>query len=173
MSKSEEDKPEIVMQAESLARLLLSGQASEQDKGIALRTIQIGMASGVVAQVVRLHNRMADAMTLYEELDKAYLDNIQEVIEAGLMTPDEIKHTQTRLYNRILEVLDLERRLLQGKSLFPADTISDEDRKVLRLLGSLQDGEERRRFFKMIDCFFKDRDARQLAASPKKNENHG
>ena len=58
---------------EALARLIMSGRASEQEKGLVLRTIQVGMATNMVAGLNELHSNVAQAMGLYQALDAEYM----------------------------------------------------------------------------------------------------
>lgn len=138
----------------ALADLILSGRASEQEKGLALRAIQVGMASNMVAQINALHSTAFRALDLYRELDEAYLDTIREQLQAGSLTKDEIRLERNALEQRMTTILNLERQIVQGKSLFPMDAISEDDRKVLRLMASVKTPEERKKFFKAIDDYF-------------------
>lgn len=63
---------------EALARLIMTGRASEQEKGLVLRTIQVGMATNMVAGLNELHSTAAKAMQLYAALDEEYMRQVQE-----------------------------------------------------------------------------------------------
>ena len=54
---------------------------------------------------------------------------------------------------RIYRSLDLARQIVQGKSLFPQDTYSVNDRKVLMVLSSVKSPEQRKRFYAAIDHY--------------------
>lgn len=140
---------------EELSALVLSGQSSEQERGMFLRAIQVGMSSNLVSQLNALHSVMAKATEIYSTLDEQYLNILQEEIKENVLTKEEIRIERNALENRIMSILTLERQVLQGKSLFPEDTLSEDDKKVLRILGTIKTKEEREKFFKAIDAYFK------------------
>ena len=140
---------------EELSALVLSGQSSEQERGMFLRAVQVGMSSNLVSQLNALHSVMAKATEIYSTLDEQYLGILQEEIREGVLTKEEIRIERNALENRIMAILTLERQVLQGKSLFPEDTLSEDDKKVLRILGTIKTKEEREKFFKAIDAYFK------------------
>lgn len=140
---------------EELSALVLSGQSSEQERGMFLRAVQVGMSSNLVSQLNALHSVMAKATEIYSTLDEQYLNILQEEIKENVLTKEEIRIERNALENRIMAILTLERQVLQGKSLFPEDTLSEDDKKVLRILGTIKTKEEREKFFKAIDAYFK------------------
>lgn len=140
---------------EELSALVLSGQSLEQERGMFLRAVQVGMSSNLVSQLNTLHSVMAKAIEIYSTLDEQYLNILQEEIKENVLTKEEIRIERNALENRIMAILTLERQVLQGKSLFPEDTLSEDDKKVLRILGTIKTKEEREKFFKAIDAYFK------------------
>lgn len=139
---------------EALARLIMSGRASEQEKGLVLRTIQVGMATNMVAGLNELHSNVAKAMNLYQALDSEYNRQLREQLEQGALTKEEIRIERDALEKRVHAILNLERQIVQGKNIFPEDSLSEDDRKILRLMASVKTPEERKKFFKAIDEYF-------------------
>lgn len=139
---------------EALARLIMSGRASEQEKGLVLRTIQVGMATNMVAGLNELHSNIAQAMNLYQALDSEYNRQLREQLEQGALTKEEIRIERDALEKRVHAILNLERQIVQGKNIFPEDSLSEDDRKILRLMASVKTPEERKKFFKAIDEYF-------------------
>lgn len=139
---------------EALAHLIMSGRASEQEKGLVLRTIQVGMATNMVAGLNELHSNVAQAMNLYQALDLEYNRQLREQLEQGALTKEEIRIERDALEKRVHAILNLERQIVQGKNIFPEDSLSEDDRKILRLMASVKTPEERKKFFKAIDEYF-------------------
>lgn len=139
---------------EALARLIMSGRASEQEKGLVLRTIQVGMATNMVAGLNELHSNVVQAMNLYQALDSEYNRQLREQLEQGALTKEEIRIERDALEKRVHAILNLERQIVQGKNIFPEDSLSEDDRKILRLMASVKTPEERKKFFKAIDEYF-------------------
>ena len=137
-----------------LAEQIISGQSVEADKGLVLKTLQIGMSAGLVSGVQKLHEVVAKSMDLYARLDSAYVAQLEEKLQEGVLTPSEIYEERKDLERRITALLNLERQIVQGKNLFPEDTISEDDRKVLRLLSSVKTPVEREKFMRSLEDYF-------------------
>lgn len=142
--------------ADNLVSLILSGQASEQEKGMLLRNIQVAMSANLVGHLNQMHSVVSKAMELYKDLDSAYLDKVRELLESDALVKDEIRAERDSLEKRMMAVLNMERQIIQGKSLFPQDSLSEDEQKVLRLLASVKTPDEKTKFFKAIDKFFQD-----------------
>lgn len=142
--------------ADNLVALILSGQASEQEKGMLLRNIQVAMSANLVGQLNQMHSVVAQAMELYKDLDSAYLTKVRELLESDALVKDEIRAERDSLEKRMMSVLNMERQIIQGKNLFPQDSLSEDEQKVLRLLASVKTPDEKQKFFKAIDKFFQD-----------------
>lgn len=139
--------------ARQLAELILNGSASEQERGVFLQTIQTAMGAGLLSQMQRMHSIMMQGMDMYKKLDSEYLKHLDEDLASGALAPDEIALERDGLEKRMLTLLELERKVMQGKSLFPEDTLSSDDRKVLRILNTIKTPEDRDRFFNLLDSF--------------------
>lgn len=141
--------------AEDLARLIQEGLASEDEKGVVLRAIHIGLGSSLATQVMALGKLIDKEMTMYQRLQERYEELLEEKMTsiAEPMTLMAAGREADRLYQRIYHSLDLARQIVQGKNLFPQDTISQSDRKVLQVIASIKTEEERKRFFTMLDHY--------------------
>lgn len=145
--------------AQNLAEVILSGQASEEERGLALRNLQTGISASMVAGMNVLHKSVQKAFDLYLELDDAYMQKLREELDSNILTKDEIRIERNALESRIYKIVNLERQVTQGKSLFPEDSLSESDRKVLRLLSSIKTEEERDAFMRSIENFFKEKNS--------------
>lgn len=144
--------------ANQLAQLIVAGQASEADKGLVLRTLQIGMASHFAAQIGKMHAVITSGLGVYAQLEEKYQEQLAEQLEVG-MSLEEIREERNSMEERMLTMLEIERKVVQGKALFPEDTLSDDDRKVLRILSSIKSEDDRSRFFAAIDSFMQNKNS--------------
>lgn len=139
--------------AEELAKLIQEGLATEDDRGLVLRAIQVGLGSTLATQVTALGKLIDREIALFNRFEQRY----EELVEEELQKPDiklqQIGNEADRLYQRIYKSLDLARQIVQGKCLFPQDTYSANDRKVLLVLSSIKNNEQRKRFYAAIDHF--------------------
>lgn len=79
---------------------------------------------------------------------------VREQLTSQLLTKEEIRIERDALEKRMHAILNLERQIVQGKNIFPEDSLSEDDRKILRLMASVKTPEERKKFFKAIDNYF-------------------
>ena len=138
-----------VMNLEQLVRL---GMESEQAQGVALRAVQLGVSTMACSALQKMHSMAEESMSLMRALDERYNTLLAE--ELPTLTRVECSDEYDILMKRVLEVVKLEAKIAQGKSLFPEDTFSPEDRRLLALFSSLKTREEKDRFVAIIEREF-------------------
>jgi len=141
--KIKEDISEVVQR-------VIDGTATESEKGLVLKTMQnslsanlVGGLNDVFASMQSLNAMAVDAIAKleeYYELNKDLLD------QKALM--DFIGEVQ----NRQLRLLELNRKISQGNNpLFAQDTLSEEERKVVKLFKSFRTNAEKAAFMRLVD----------------------
>ena len=143
----------------ALAELILSGSASEEERGVFLRAIQTALGAGLMAHIQKMHSALERGISLYRKLDERYVSTIEKDLEEDILSTDEIVHERNSLERRMLNILELERKIMQGKTLFPEDTLSSEDRMVIRVMRSIKTEEQKQAFFHTIASFMKSENA--------------
>lgn len=136
----------------SLDQLVQVGMATEEEQSVRLRAIQLGIASQTCAKIAGLHRMAAKALTLSEKCSDLYMAKVEE--ELPEMTSEELWAVSDRLRGVAEETVKVETRLLQGKPLFTDDTLSAEDRKLLRMFGNLKSESDRRKFIAALEQSF-------------------
>lgn len=120
---------------DKLVESVMTGVATEQEQGILLRGLQVGISANLCDNLSVLGRNVKDLSNLAIRLQQKYMQKVTE-------NEDDMDLTQLRtefmaLTDMTIKALELQRRVLQGKSLFPDDTMSDADRKLLYILNSL------------------------------------
>lgn len=144
-----EDSP--VTSLESLVRL---GTATETDLGMQMRAIMVGVSTAACNIVERLHNQSMACANIMQRLSDKHLEKLSEEIETMDRTELDIEYKN--LMARQIEVAKLEIKIAQGKAMFPEDSFSEEDRKILRMLSALRSKEDRQRFVRILSEEFGD-----------------
>lgn len=144
-----EDSP--VTSLESLVRL---GTATETDLGMQMRAIMVGVSTAACNIVERLHNQSMACANIMQRLSDKHLEKLSEEIET--MDRTELDVEYKNLMARQIEVAKLEIKIAQGKAMFPEDSFSEEDRKILRMLSALRSKEDRQRFVRILSEEFGD-----------------
>lgn len=144
-----EDSP--VTSLESLVRL---GTATETDLGMQMRAIMVGVSTAACNIVERLHNQSMACANIMQRLSDKHLEKLSEEIETMDRTELDIEYKN--LMDRQIAVAKLEIKIAQGKAMFPEDSFSEEDRKILRMLSALRSKEDRQRFVRILSEEFGD-----------------
>lgn len=144
-----EDSP--VTSLESLVRL---GTATETDLGMQMRAIMVGVSTAACNIVERLHNQSMACANIMQRLSDKHLEKLSEEIETMDRTELDIEYKN--LMARQIAVAKLEIKIAQGKAMFPEDSFSEEDRKILRMLSALRSKEDRQRFVRILSEEFGD-----------------
>lgn len=156
-----------VMNLEQLVRL---GMESEQAQGVALRAVQLGVSTMACSALQKMHSMAEESMSLMRALDERYNTLLAE--ELPTLTRVECSNEYDILMKRVLEVVKLEAKIAQGKSLFPEDTFSPEDRRLLALFSSLKTREEKDRFVAIIEREFGSENGFDTSAGTADSEDH-
>ena len=156
-----------VMNLEQLVRL---GMESEQAQGVALRAVQLGVSTMACSALQKMHSMAEESMSLMRALDERYNTLLAE--ELPTLTRVECSDEYDILMKRVLEVVKLEAKIAQGKSLFPEDTFSPEDRQLLALFSSLKTREEKDRFVAIIEREFGSENGFDAPAGSADSEDH-
>ena len=137
-----------------LKSLIAVGTKTEEQQGLALRAVQMGMAANFCSEISSLHRGLSRAQSVLSKLRDKYFSDVEEVMDT--LSPSEVASYMSTIQNQVMGVLELERKVIQGRELFPTDSLSDMDRKILRLVSSLRAPEDRAKFMKLIEDNFGD-----------------
>lgn len=134
----------------SLSRLVQLGLESENKMGMVLRAVKLGVSSSLCSVVSEMHSMTTASLSLMHTLRDRYAALLAE--ELPTMNREECYQEYSRLSDDLMELAKLEQRIAQGsQDLYPEDTFSAEDRKVLRLFSSLGSPEDKARVLKVLE----------------------
>lgn len=135
-----------------LSTLVDLGMRTEAEQSMALRTIRLGIASSACRSIQQLHMAAEQGMTLLSKLTARHAELLEEQYDT--MTLSSLESEIEWQMKRALEVANLEVKMAQGKDLFPEDTMSAEDRRLLRMFSQLSTPEDKDRFLKALESAF-------------------
>lgn len=136
-----------------MANAIVNGTATEQEQGIALRALQTNLAAQMVSGLNGICKSLSNLDNL---LNHAYM-KLHDRYEVDLANMDSthLLNIIDSIQSKQLQVLDLYRKVVQGKNLFPEETISEEERKVLRLINSFTNDKDKKKFLALVDNMLK------------------
>lgn len=153
LPKSESAEDSLAASVEpvsSLSRLVQLGLESESKMGMVLRAVKLGVSSSLCSVVSEMHSMTTSSLGLMHSLRDRYAALLAE--ELPMMNREECYQEYSRLSGDLMELAKLEQRIAQGsQDLYPEDTFSAEDRKVLRLFSSLGSPEDKARVLKVLE----------------------
>lgn len=130
-----------------LSRKIQEGMATREERGIALKNVNTQMAVELVASLNTMKEQNVGLMELRGLLAKKLNKRGRQAIEDDSMELDELMDMVSTLTDMELKVADMYRKVLQGsRLLFDEDSMSEEQKIVVRLLNSFETFEQKRNF---------------------------
>lgn len=139
----------VIPEMQNLESLVQIGMSTEEEQSVRLRAIQLGIASQTCSKIAGLHKSAQMAMDLAHHCDELFQQKLIEVLPE--LSMEELYAYSNKLTCRVADVVKLESRLLQGRPMFADDTLSAEDRKLLRMFGNLKSEGARRQFISALE----------------------
>lgn len=133
---------------ETLAKRVSEGIATEQEIGVALKQLQISLATSML-QELQDYNKSLDAL---KEIRMRLIDRLETIIitDIDLMDVDTVTNLLKETSDMQMNNLDFQRKLIQGKSIFDFSTLSDEEKQVVQLMNSFTSLEEKQKFLQLV-----------------------
>nr|DAH52355.1 MAG TPA: hypothetical protein [Caudoviricetes sp.] len=128
---------------------ILHGVANQEQVAQLSRIVSVAIVSDLVEGTKTLKSTISPLI----DLQRTIFSKLQERIEVDIDTMElkDILELSKFLHNSQMSVLELERKIAQGKNLFESvPTITEEERNVLRMLKSFQTEEERMIFYETL-----------------------
>lgn len=142
MAKSKEDIEEVVQR-------VIDGTATEADKGLVLKTMKNSLSANLVSSLGDMYTGMQDLNNLVS--DAVSLLKEQYEMNRGLMDMKALMEFIDSVQTRQLKLMELNRKISQGSNnLFANDSLSDEEKQVLKLFKSFRTNDEKKRFMRLV-----------------------
>lgn len=141
-------KPDIA----ALTKQVSEGLASQEELGVALKTIQVSLGIQVINGLEELSSSMSRLNDLINRSLTKYDEVVTNMINSDTITYDQLGEMITTLQKNQVAFLDLQRKIVQSPNkLFPEDTASAEERQLLELVKSFKTIEEKQKFFNIVE----------------------
>lgn len=137
-----------------LSRKIQEGMATREERGIALKNVNTQMAVELVASLNTMKEQNVGLMELRGLLAKKLNKRGRQAIEDDSMDLEELMDMVSTLTDMELKVADMYRKVLQGnRLLFDEDSMSEEQKIVVRLLNSFETFEQKRNFLNLASNY--------------------
>lgn len=134
-----------------IAELISAGIATEEQQGVALKALKVGMAYTLTTGM----GTILKDLNALSELSNRAINKINErlnlEIESDSISRKELMQFVDTIQQRQIQIMDLHRKIIQGKTLFEEDILSEEEKMVVRLFKSFKTSEEKRKFLELCE----------------------
>ena len=138
--------------AQVLAHHLIHGVSAMEELNTAGRQIQASMVANLVNGVQEQQKLLNQITETKQKVFQRYI--MQLDIEADSMTAKELGDAFDKLQKSETDVLEFQRKFLQGKELSAMiQPMSEEARNVMMLLNSFKTEEDKRKFLMLLENF--------------------
>lgn len=131
-----------------LVKRINEGIATEQESGFVLKQLQISIATGLLNDLSEMLANLDTLKDLNQRLTQRFEDLI--VTEVDMMDIDTVMKLMKELHNMKMEGLEFQRKLIQGKSIYDFQTLSEEEKLVVQLMNSFSSLEEKQEFLQIV-----------------------
>ena len=133
-----------------LAKKIAEGTASREERGITLKTLNTQLAIDLVGGLEDVKVYVESLKELKSKMREKFIKRVEEALELDEMDTDTMFKYMNGLFNNEIALTESYRKLLQGGQLFSEDSLSEEDRIILRILRSFSTTDEKKDFFQLV-----------------------
>jgi len=142
---------------EEVARLIRDGLASEEEMGLILRNLQIAMGSQLLEGMSATRKGFIALQEILEKAVAKFADKMELLLQSDSVSAEDLFEYIIKLQKNQVAFCEMQRRVVQSPSkLFPEDTMSNDEKKLLTLLKSFKTPEEKKRFLTAVETALKD-----------------
>lgn len=132
-----------------LVEQVVEGTATETETGVALKALRNQLS----VQLIKSLSQSYQSITAFNDL---LSDAIQKVNQHYLESSEVMEMETLMKYvdditSKQIQLMELYRKVVQGKELFDAGTLSDDEKKVLKLFKSFKSQEDKARFLRLVE----------------------
>lgn len=139
----------------SVAKSISEGVATEEERGMALRSVQTNMAFSLITSMKSCETKLVILDNMLERLVNSFNDKLTVDVDAGSLSTETLFRYIQDIQAKQFQYLDLYRKIIQSpKGLFSEDVLSEEEKKVSQLFKSFKTQEERRKFLELCEKAF-------------------
>lgn len=144
---------------QAMVSSIMDGNATVEELGVAVKALQTKMSVALISGVDSVLKSLNESTKVLDTAVSKFNEKIKIDVETDLLETKELLEIIERMQNQQLKVLDLQRKIVQGKELIPQPSLSDEEKQVITLLKSFSSQEDKVKFLNVVkDTLKKDND---------------
>lgn len=135
---------------QAMVSSIMDGNATVEELGVAVKALQTKMSVALISGVDSVLKSLQDSTQVLDFVVSKFNEKIKVDVETDLLETKELLEIIERVQNQQLKVLDLQRKIVQGKELIPQPSLSDEEKQVITLLNSFSSQEDKIKFLNVV-----------------------
>lgn len=144
---------------QAMVSSIMDGNATVEELGVAVKALQTKMSVALISGVDSVLKSLQESTKVLDSVVSKFNEKIKIDVETDLLETKDLLEIIERMQNQQLKVLDLQRKIVQGKELIPQPSLSDEEKQVITLLKSFSSQEDKVKFLNVVkDTLKKDND---------------
>lgn len=144
---------------QAMVSSIMDGNATVEELGVAVKALQTKMSVALISGVDSVLKSLQESTKVLDSAVSKFNEKIKIDVETDLLETKDLLEIIERMQNQQLKVLDLQRKIVQGKELIPQPSLSDEEKQVITLLKSFSSQEDKVKFLNVVkDTLKKDND---------------
>ena len=144
--------------ANVLAKKIAEGTANREERGLSLKMINTQLAIEYVTGLDDVKAFVERLKDLRGKMSEKFVEKVERQLDADEIEPELLFQYISSISNKELQLVAEYRKLLQGnRQLFDEDTLSEDDRIIMRLLRSFSSTDEKRDFFNIVNEYMRDK----------------
>lgn len=139
------------MDASALVEQVLKGTIDESQMGTVLKALQISMATSLLETQQKATELLIKATSKAAILMEKFEEKFEAEVNANTIEDADTMWTWIDRFHRMqINVAELQRKIVQGKSLFNTEVMSEDERMVIQLLSSFKTKEDKKKFLDVV-----------------------
>lgn len=144
--------------ANVLAKKIAEGTANREERGLSLKMINTQLAIEYVTGLDDVKAFVERLKDLRGKMSDKFVEKVERQLDADEIEPELLFQYISSISNKELQLVAEYRKLLQGnRQLFDEDTLSEDDRIIMRLLRSFSSTSEKRDFFNIVNEYMRNK----------------
>lgn len=133
----------------TLVEQVVEGTATESEVGVALKSLRNQMSVNLIKSLSQSYESISAFNEVLQDAIVKFSDHYTESAEV-LEMETLLKYIDV-ITSKQIALAELIRKTVQGRELFDSTTMSDDERKVLRLFKSFKSAEDKARFLHLVE----------------------
>lgn len=141
----------------SLAQAIAAGTYSEEEQGLALRTVQTNLAVQLISSLAQCQKTIQQYTRLCDKISAQFTEQLEIQLDNGSLSFDDLHAYYDDVIVKQLTLFEKQKALaLSNTKLFPEDMMSPDERKLLGLLKSFSTQEQKKKFLQAVQKALED-----------------